>query len=67
MRDAIREWLREAGDEFDMAAYLLKGRFFKGARPQFIKAAAISRAIAAHNRQTADRKNEGLEFPRALT
>ena len=31
MRDAIREWLGEAGDEFDMAAYLLKGRFFKGA------------------------------------
>jgi hypothetical protein len=41
--------------------------FLRGARPQFIKAAAISRAIAAHNRQTSDRKNEGLEFPRALT
>ncbi len=29
-----------------------------GARPQFIKAAAISRAIAAHNRQTSDESGD---------
>jgi len=31
MKDALREWLRQAEDEYRMAEYLLKGGYFKGA------------------------------------
>lgn len=31
MKDAVKEWLRQAKDELSMASYLLKGNFFKGA------------------------------------
>ncbi len=31
MRDAIKEWLRQAEEELNMAEYLLKGRYYKGA------------------------------------
>lgn len=31
MKDAVKEWLRQAGDELNMAAWLMQGGFFKGA------------------------------------
>lgn len=31
MKDALREWLRQAEDEFRMAEYLFQGEYFKGA------------------------------------
>ncbi|MFO0793065.1 MAG: HEPN domain-containing protein [Candidatus Brocadiaceae bacterium] len=30
MKDAVKEWLKQARDELDMASYLLKGGYFKG-------------------------------------
>lgn len=31
MKDAVREWLKQSGEESNMAAYLLQGGYFKGA------------------------------------
>jgi len=31
MRDAVKDWLKQAQEELDMAAYLLQGKYFKGA------------------------------------
>ena len=31
MKDAVKEWIKQAVDERNMAAYLLQGRYFKGA------------------------------------
>ncbi len=31
MKDAVKEWLKQAKDELDMASYLVRGGYFKGA------------------------------------
>ena len=31
MKDAVKEWMQQAEDEYQMSAYLLQGSFFKGA------------------------------------
>lgn len=30
MKDAVKDWLKQAKDELDMALYLFKGGYFKG-------------------------------------
>lgn len=45
MRDAVRDWLKQAEEELDTAAYLLQGKYFKGAC--FHSQQSIEKAVKA--------------------
>jgi HEPN domain-containing protein len=45
MRDAVKDWLKQAREELDMATYLLQGKYFKGAC--FHSQQSIEKAIKA--------------------
>lgn len=45
MRDAVKDWLKQAEEELDMAAYLLQGKYFKGAC--FHSQQSIEKAVKA--------------------